>query len=296
MPAPQSSIFNESGQHYYYLEYRVEASTELFKAKLKKALQAESADVSMIVAFGKRAWDLLQPDWSPKELIQFSPIDGVNGYRNPSTQRDLLIILQSAHIDHCYDQVMQVQNAIQEVAVLELELPGFCYHGSRDLIGFVDGTGNPKEDERLKAALLPEGEVGAGGSYVLSQKWVHDLNAFNQLSVGEQEKIVGRTKVDDIELEGDAMPDDSHVSRTDVKIDGKAMKIFRRSAPFGNAHERGLYFLAFACELERFQVQLERMFGVAEDGVHDRLIEYSKPVTSSYWFAPSQSDLDYLLK
>ena len=102
---------------------------------------------------------------------------------------------------------------------------------------------------------------------------------------------MGRTKPDSIELEGEAMPPTSHVSRTDYKENGKAMKIVRRSAPYGTVGEHGLYFLAFACELRRFQVLLERMFGASGDGVSDQLIRYSKPVTSSYWFAPSRGAL-----
>ena len=126
---------------------------------------------------------------------------------------------------------------------------------------------------------------------MLSQQWVHNLPAFNGLSQSEQERVVGRTKPDSIELEGDAMPPTSHVSRADYKETGKALKIVRRSAPYGTVAVHGLYFLAFSCELYRFQVLLERLFGVSGDGVSDHLIRYSKPLTSSYWFAPSREAL-----
>ncbi|MDH5749785.1 MAG: Dyp-type peroxidase, partial [Rhodospirillales bacterium] len=168
---------------------------------------------------------------------------------------------------------------------------GFLYRDSRDLTGFIDGTANPKGGDIQIAALIPEGSNEAGGALMLSQRWVHDLEAFGKVPVAEQERIIGRTKPDSIELEGDAMPPDSHVSRTDVKVGEIAQKIYRRSFPIGTAAEHGLYFLAFACDIGRFQVQLERMFGVAGDGVHDRLIEFSKPVTGSYWFAPSMETL-----
>ena len=108
---------------------------------------------------------------------------------------------------------------------LKLDLAGFQYLDSRDLIGFIDGTANPKEDKAREAALIPEGQTGAGGSFVLSQQWVHNLPAFNSLSQSEQERVVGRTKPDSVELEGDAMPPTSHVSRTDYKENGKALKI-----------------------------------------------------------------------
>jgi putative iron-dependent peroxidase len=120
---------------------------------------------------------------------------------------------------------------------------------------------------------------------------VHDLDAFNAMPQAEQEQVIGRTKPDSIELEGDAMPASSHVSRTDVSEDGVALKIYRRSAPFGSVGRHGLYFLAFSCDPHRFDVQLRRMFGVSGDGEHDRLIEFSEPVSGSYWFAPSIEDL-----
>ena len=223
--------------------------------------------------------------------MDFKTLQGVQDFSMPSTQGDVFFWIHSDHQDFNFDQVLLIQSVMGKVAELQLDLVGFNYHNQRDLIGFVDGTANPKEDARQLAALIPEGQMGAGGSYVLSQKWVHDLAAFNQLEVTQQEKVVGRTKIEDIELTGDDMPANSHVSRTDVSVDGTAMKIYRRSDPFGSATEHGLYFLAFACELRRFSVQLERMLGMTDDGIHDKLIEYSKAVTSSYWFAPSAEDL-----
>ncbi len=141
------------------------------------------------------------------------------------------------------------------------------------------------------AALIPDGQVGAGGSYVLSQKWIHGLTAFKQLSDHQQGLVVGRSKDENRKLAGDKMPEDSHISRTDLKIDGQAMKIYRRSDPFGNGTEHGLYFWAFACEVRRFQSHLECMLGLTEDGIHDRLIDFSKAATTFYWFAPSNDDL-----
>ena len=163
-------------------------------------------------------------------------------------------------------------------------------------MGFVDGTGNPKTDYlRYQAAIIPEGKTGEGGSIVFSQRWEHNLQKFDHVSIKEQEGIIGRTKVEDVELEGDAMPHNSHVSRTDLKVDGEAMKIWRRSAPYVHGNKSGLFFLCFACNTQRIQVQLESMLGLTEDKVHDRLMEFSTPITGSYWFAPSQESLSDLL-
>jgi len=297
MTKPQKGIFQENSSKFYSLEYSLDLTIPL--ATLKAAINAslsDTAGVSIVIAFGKQAWNTLQPDWQAKELIDFELLEGVEGYSIPSTQRDLFFWIHSQNHDDNLDCVLKIQQALAGVAKLQLDLPGFTYHDSRDLTGFVDGSANPKDEARQLAALIPTGQPGEDGSYVLTQKWRHDLAAFNDLSQDQQEKIIGRTKPDSIELEGDAMPADSHVSRTDVKVDGTAMKIYRRSAPYGSATEQGLYFLSFACELKRFSIQLERMFGTTDDGLHDRLIEYSTPLTSSYWFAPSQQDLDTLLR
>jgi len=297
MTKPQKGIFQEGSTKFYSLEYSLDLTLPV--STLKSAINAslsDTAGVSIVLAFGKQAWNKLQPDWQPNDLIDFASLEGVDGYSIPSTQRDLFFWIHSDNHDDNLDCVLKIQKALANVAKLQLDLPGFTYHDSRDLTGFVDGSANPKGEARQLAALIPAGQTGEGGSYVLTQKWLHDLAAFNDLSQDQQEKIIGRTKPDSIELEGDAMPADSHVSRTDVKLDGTAMKIYRRSAPYGSATEQGLYFLSFACEIKRFSIQLERMFGTTNDGLHDRLIEYSTPLTSSYWFAPSQQDLDDLIR
>ncbi len=297
MTQAQAGIFKENTHQYYYLEYQVDFSnsTQTIKQVLSAAVSESIDGVNVVVAFGKQAWNTLQAGWQPKDLVDFETLNGVQGFSMPSTQGDVFFWVHSDHQDDNFDRVLNIQAAMEKVAKLQLDLVGFNYHNQRDLIGFVDGTANPKEDDRQLAAVIPAGEVGAGGSYVLSQKWVHDLRSFNQLAVTEQEKVVGRTKIEDIELTGDDMPVDSHVSRTDVSVNGQAMKIYRRSDPFGSATEHGLYFLAFACELQRFSVQLEHMLGMTDDGIHDKLIEYSTAVTGSYWFAPSAEDLQTVL-
>lgn len=297
MKTAQAGIFQEGSSHYYYLEYQFSSTATL--SAIKQALQGAAAvniaGVAVVIAFGKPGWERLQAGWTPADLQPFSALQGVKGYCCPATQGDVWFWIHSQHHDQNLDAVLHVQAAMADVAKLQLDLPGFCYHDSRDLTGFVDGSANPKAGARLQAALIADGQPGAGGSYVLTQKWVHNLKAFNHMAVPEQEQVIGRTKADSIELEGDAMPANSHVSRTDVKLDGKAMKIWRRSGPFASAAEQGLYFIAFACERVRISIQLERMFGLADDGLYDRLLEFSTPVTGSYWFAPSVEDLAAVL-
>jgi putative iron-dependent peroxidase len=298
MPTPQEGIFKDTSNTFYILEYKVDFSLPATKLKdaIKSSLSTVSENVNLVICFGKQFWNILQPDWEPIELINFETLVGIKDFTIPSTQRDIFFWIHSQNQSNNLDTVLNVQKAMCEVAELELDLAGFRYHDSRDLTGFVDGSANPKEEKRQLAAVIPNDQIGAGGSYVLSQKWHHNLKAFSHLSKEEQEKVMGRTKPDSIELEGNTMPVDSHVSRTDVKVDGIAQKIYRRSIPFGSATEQGLYFLSFSCEISRISIQLERMYGLTEDGQYDKLIEYSKPQTSSYWFAPSSEDLQNVLK
>ncbi|MFT7531405.1 MAG: putative iron-dependent peroxidase [Gammaproteobacteria bacterium] len=293
MHTPQQGIFQENSSKFYHLEYKLNFSHPL--ARLLKAIStviSEGRDnVHLVIAFGPKAWRSLQPNWVPEELEDFKTIDGINGFTLPSTQRDVFFWVHSKNHDDNLDTVLKIQQIMGEVASLELDLTGFAYHDSRDLTGFIDGSANPKGDDRHQVAIIPDNLIGAGGSYVLTQQWKHQLREFSSLPLDQQEKVIGRTKSDSIELAKNKMPENSHVSRTDVEIDGKAMKIYRRSSPYGSATEQGLYFLSFSCEINRFNIQLERMFGTTSDGIHDKLIEFSQPTTSSYWFAPSSEDL-----
>ena len=308
----QQGIFEESSRHGRFLEYVIKSSTS--DADLTSVVKNLIETVNNIdglnlnVAFGSVCWDRLNPSWRPAELVPFSQLGG-DDLTMPATQGDIFIWLHSADAELIPQALLEIYQEMNPLADIQLDLAGIKNKQSRDLIGFVDGTANAKDDKRLEVALIPAGEVGAGGSYVITQRWQHDLVAFNHLAIGEQEKVVGRTKEKDIELEGDDMPEDSHVSRTDAKVDGIGMKIYRRSAPYMSSQlgaitesgentkpDNGLYFLAFACEMQRFTVQLERMLGLTEDGISDKLMQYSKPRTGCYWFIPSRIDLTNLLK
>ena len=149
----------------------------------------------------------------------------------PATQHGLLLWLHGDDEGALFDAAITVDTLLKEIAEVALEIRGFMYHDARDLSGFIDGTENPDGEARKQVALIPEGEIGAGGSLVLSQKWIHRLESFRTLSQSEQEGVIGRTKPDSVELDDDVMPENSHVSRSDVKINGQSQKLFRRSVP-----------------------------------------------------------------
>lgn len=296
--SPQSAIFatEESKYHYYHLEYNLKpgVSAESLKSSLRFCF-SDSKSVHALFAFNTSTANMLALE-TPKQLIDFPNYKGVNDLSMPSTQSDVFVWLKSSEQSQLIDLMLKVHKSLSKVASLELEVSGFNYYDSRDMIGFVDGTGNPKTDDlRYQAAVIPEDQLGGAGSYVMAQKWITNLDSFHSKPVPEQEKVVGRTKVDDIELEGDAQPANSHVSRTDIKVDGVAQKIWRSSSPYASAAEQGLYFLAFACELGRFESQIHSMLGLTDDGVTDRLMDFSTPVSGSYWFAPSQQDLEKVI-
>ena len=295
--SPQRAIFDESARYHRFLEYRVRGELDPGRAAsaVASALQAARSSVDrparIVVAFGRRLWSALAPSSVPSDLRDFETIRGVDGHVAPATQCDLWIWLQGDGEDENVARTLALHAALRDDFELALEQPGFTYFESRDLIDFEDGTANPEDDDaRTEAAVVPGGP-GAGGSIVLVQRWVHDLDKFAALDVAAQEAVIGRTKADSIELEGDALAPDSHVARTDVTKDGVAMKVYRRSAPYATLARHGLYFLAFARARERHQIQLDRMFGVAGDGLHDRLIEFSRADTGSYLFAPGERAL-----
>jgi putative iron-dependent peroxidase len=291
--SPQNAIFVEGSRFHWALEYtRLPASDPgALATAARRALTQAPQSLNVVVAFGPALWKELTPARVPAGLRPFESMGEPGKAEAPATQRDVLFWIHGPAMDDVFDAALSVHRSMASVGRLDLDVPGFVYHDSRDLTGFIDGTANPRDEAARDAALVPPDAAGAGGAFVLTQQWVHDLGAFNALPVGDQEGVIGRTKSESVELQGDAMPPDSHVSRTDAKVDGVAMKIFRRSFPYGTVARHGLYFLAFACDIERFDVQLRRMYGVSGDGVHDRITEFSQAITGSYWFAPGEDDL-----
>lgn len=296
MATAQDAIFVEGSAHHWFLEYDLaRADLGALRGRLKAALEpppdAPSGATQLVVGFGEQLWRELGTGSPPAELRQFRGVDGPDGRRAPATPHDLWIWIHGDRRDEGFARALHVHRTLSEAVSLALEERGFTFRDSRDLTGFVNGSANPKGEKRQEAALVPEGEPGAGGSVVLTQRWIHDLDAFYSLPESEQEAVIGRTKPDSIELTGDALPPDSHMSRADLAVNGVAQKIYRRSAPIGGVAEHGLYFLAFSRDPARFEAILRSMFGVSGDGIHDRLVEYSRPRTGAFYFAPSLEDL-----
>lgn len=289
MTTPQSGIFAQGSQFYLALEYRCTASPQL-KAAIQAARAAalSASNAHAVFAFGNK----LLRAFSGHGLNDFNPITGASGLSAPATQRDLLIWIHGSRPDANFDLARAIHGVLEPHGELMLEVPGFNYHENRDMTGFIDGTANPRDAEAHEAALVPPGRNLAGGAYVMSMQYLHDLDAFNRLSIPEQEKIIGRTRNDSTELQRAAKPNDAHIARAEITVDGEEQKIYRRSFPFGGVRQHGLYFLAFACEQRRFELILKSMYGISGDGVHDHLLHFTRAVTGSFWFAPPLGALD----
>jgi porphyrinogen peroxidase len=175
------------------------------------------------------------------------------------------------------------------------EIHGFRYRDSRDLTGFIDGTENPKGKARAVAALIGEEDRPfAGGSYVAVQRYVNDLERWRRLGDREQEQIIGRTKRGSVELSKAKKPKTAHISRVVIERDGVELQILRQSYPWGTVREAGLHFAAYTKSLDVLDVMLARIMGTTGDGLHDRLMEFSRAVTGATFFVPSLETLSSL--
>ncbi|GAM22079.1 hypothetical protein SAMD00019534_052540, partial [Acytostelium subglobosum LB1] len=241
-----------------------------------------------VVAFGHNLWKSIGCKGGP-DLKNFEPM-GVA----PATQRDLLIHIQSLRHDINFTLAQHAIRAFGNAIKVQEETHAFRWVEERDLSGFIDGTENPKGAKVAKVALVskeddPDSECG---SYVLVQKWEHNLVEWAMYPEQQQERMIGRTKKDSVELDDDKRNETSHVARVDLKENGQGLKILRHSLPYGTVSgKHGLFFIAYSGRLYNIERQLQSMFGQLEDGKTDDILKLSTPVSGGYYFAPSISKL-----
>ena len=254
------------------------------------------AGLSCVVGFGSEAWDQLFGPPRPAELHVFREIRA--GERHAvSTAGDLLFHIRAKRMDLCFELAMQIMARIGNAVSPADEVHGFRYFDDRDLMGFVDGTENPRGDAALDAVLIGEEDAAfAGGSYVIVQKYLHDLDGWNALPTETQERIIGRTKLSDIELDDSIKPTSAHSALTTIVEDGKEVKILRDNMPFGRAAhgEFGTYFIGYSRSPRTIEQMLENMFVGRPPGNYDRLLDFSRAVTGNLFFVPSLTFLDAL--
>jgi porphyrinogen peroxidase len=288
---PQTAIVPEAGPFALFTLIKIKSNHAKVLSTLQTlpALVAElnqaqaGANLTLSIAFTRSFWVKFNVA-VPNELIDFTLL-GEGDVVAPSSDVDVLIHCHTTRHDLLF---YLLRNAVADIAEnIDIVDETYCfrYLDSRDMTGFIDGTENPKQDARYSVAVIADGPF-AGGSYVMVQRFIHALPAWNRLNVAAQEKVIGRTKLDSVEL--DKVPAQSHVGRVDIKENGKGLKIVRHSLPYGSVSgEHGLLFCAYCDTLHNFSTMLNSMYGIT-DGKTDQMLRFTHAVTGAYFFAPSQ--------
>jgi putative iron-dependent peroxidase len=253
-------------------------------------------NLSCVCGFSSTAWDALFGAPRPAALHPFR-VFGSGTRTAVSTPGDLLLHIRAEQMDLCFELATHLMQRLGGAVTVVDEVHGFRYFDQRAMIGFVDGTENPAGDEAVDFTVIGDEDAPfAGGSYVLVQKYLHDMTAWNALPVGQQERIIGRTKLSDIELEEGVKPSWSHSSLTTLEEDGKEIKILRDNMPFGRpgAGEFGTFFIGYARSPAAIEQMLENMFVGRPPGNYDKLLDYSRAVTGCLFFVPSADMLEAL--
>lgn len=302
----QSVILPLPSDHARFIVLRLkDLSIDELKEKLADLLstrdrlitQHPHAQIKTAVAFGPELWAKLHTE-TPQGFKQLEAIHG--SFEMPVVEADVLIHLASQRTDICFAMSQAFFDGIQDKVEVLDERVCFRNFDGRDLTGFIDGTENPQfPDDRAETALLPE-EAGifADGSFIFAQRYAHDLEKWKKLKVDTQEQVIGRTKLESIELDDDVKPENAHVARTVVEDDqGEEMEILRHSLPYGDGRgDQGLFFIAYTNNLSIIDSMLLRMFGTSGDGIHDRLLHFVSPKDGAYYFAPSEELLEDILE
>lgn len=258
--------------------------------------RAPADGLNCVVGIGATLWDrLFGADTRPLHLHSFAEIRG-DRHTAPATPGDLLFHLRANRMDLCFALAQLLATRLNGLGRIVDEVHGFTYFDERDVLGFVDGTENPEAAAALRAALIgDEDPVYAGGSYVIVQKYLHDLTAWNALSVEEQERAIGRSKLDDVEMADDVKPANSHVALNTIEeSDGTQRQILRANMPFGRvgADEFGTFFIGYAANPGVTEQMLHNMFIGNPPGTTDRILDFSTPVTGALFFVPTVDFLD----
>ena len=252
------------------------------------------AGLTCIVGFGSEAWDKLFGSPRPAELHPFREIR--SGSRHAvSTPGDILFHIRAKRMDLCFELATHIMNSLGDAVSTADEVHAFRYFDDRDLLGFVDGTENPRGGAASDAAIVGEEDPSfAGGSYVIVQKYLHDMKGWNGLSVETQELIIGRRKLSDIELSDAEKPVYAHNALTNIEKDGKQLQILRDNMPFGRQGqgEFGTYFIGYCRTPSVTETMLENMFVGNPPGNYDRILDFSRAVTGSLFFVPTATFLD----
>ncbi len=259
------------------------------------AFRRPEARLTCVVGIGAHLWDRMYDAPRPRHLHPFEPIAG-SVHTAVATPGDLLFHIRAHRPDLCFELATQIAARFDGLIDVVSEVHGFKFFDQRDLLGFVDGTENPSGVDAEAAVIVGEEDPAyAGSSYVIVQKYLHDLDAWNKLAVEQQELTIGRRKLDDIELPDSVKPSNSHVVlNTIVDEDGAERQIVRENMPFGEvgASEFGTFFIGYAADPGVTEEMLRNMFIGKPPGNHDRILDFSTAVTGSLFFVPTTTFLE----
>jgi putative iron-dependent peroxidase len=252
------------------------------------------AGLTCVAGVGSASWDRIFGSPRPRELHPFREIRAGNRHA-VATPGDLLFHIRAKFPDLCFELATQIMDALGDTVTVADEVHGFRYFDDRDVLGFVDGTENPRGEAAGGAAIVgAEDPAFAGGSYVIVQKYLHDLKAWNALSTEAQEHMIGRRKLSDIELSDADKPSNAHNALTNIEENGKQLQILRDNMPFGRpGHgEFGTYFIGYCRTPRVTETMLQNMFVGRPPGNYDRILDFSRAVTGNLFFVPTANFLD----
>lgn len=304
MSQPQSAIIPHSGRYGSFISLQINETANSIATirAVGHRLAIMTADIITqhkncglvaSIAFAANAWQQLS-EASPSQLKPFVSV-GQGSVSVSANNVDIFFHCHSNAADLNFLLCQKLLAALADSTRVTDETHGFLYLDNRDLTGFLDGTENPDEvEERREVALIGmEDPTFANGSYVLAMRFIHNLDKWENLNVSEQEKIIGRTKEDSVELSEETLPATAHISRVVIEEDAGELEIVRHSMPYGVASgDKGLFFLAYSRRLDIYEKMLAHMYGETDDGLHDHLMDFSRAANGAYFFAPSQTLLD----
>jgi putative iron-dependent peroxidase len=290
MNSPQNGIFALGTASHAYLEFdlaRGESGRDLVATIASfREPRTTMGGVNLVAGFRPELWREAVPDDLPAAVVGFNDdVVGSDGFVMPATQHDAVLWLSGSAYDVIFDVARTAIAELRTLAYIAEETSSWPYRHDLDLTGFIDGTENPTLIDAPELVLVPDGRPGAGGTILLLQKWAHDSAAWESLPIARQEQVIGRKKLDSVELE-DKRPD-SHVAMTDQDRFGK---IFRRNTPYGTVTDHGTMFVGFSAEQRPLSAMLESMAGRG-GGERDALTHYTRPLTGAYYFVPSTDSL-----
>jgi porphyrinogen peroxidase len=306
MANPQHAILTnlEKYQWYTHLSRTEGADLGVIKDAIKQARRAGgevgvTAAINVCILFGPKLLAELTDD-VPEDFQAYPGYESPDGKVAKATQEELLLWVHSEDKDLCWETQFNFRNAVAGQMTVARETPTFIYRNSLDLTGFIDGTGNPEPDYQHDRAVVPDGQPGAGGSFCIAQRWVHDLKYFNGLSLQDQENTFGRTKNESTKLP-EQVPT-SHLSHVELRegqtadeSTPKRGEMVRRSTPYA-FHDGtvGLYFMGFCQTQAPMRERMEAIYGM-NGQARDALTDYSTPASGSFYFAPSVETLETIL-